>query len=69
MKTNPIIKKVFKVVQSTIGINLTEAQACKILEIKNEILKRWVANGIIKPDKFNQFKKSDIENLKSKITK
>ena len=51
------------------GTNLSEDQACKILEVKNEILRRWIANGIIRPDKNNQFKKTDIENLKKRLTK
>ena len=69
MKTNTVVKKVCTVVRSTPVKNLTEDQACKILEVKNEILKRWVANGIITPDKFNQFKNSDVLNLKKRLTR
>jgi hypothetical protein len=48
---------------------LSSDKACKMLEIKEEVLKRWVSGGFIIPNKQNQFKLSDIVNLKKKVTK
>jgi hypothetical protein len=48
---------------------LSSDKACKMLEIKKEMFLRLVSNGIIIPNKSNQFKRSDIVNLKKKVTK
>lgn len=49
--------------------HITSDQACKMLQIKEDVLKRWVSGGFITTNKFNQFKKSDVEALKKRITK
>jgi len=49
--------------------NVTSDQACKMLQIKEEVLKRWVSGGFITTNRFNQFKKSDVLALKKRITK
>ena len=68
------IKKVVRVVRkvsnsTTFGDKMTADQACEYLETNEETFNRWVMHGFITPDKQHLFKRSDIENLKRKITK
>jgi hypothetical protein len=48
----------------------TENETCQVLKTDKKTLNRWVSRGVITPaNRFNQFKKQEVENLKKRVTK